>query len=366
MNPKDRMDFLGRPVRMIGAVVLFSMLSACAMCVDNTVHEQAIGHADFCARYLQEGKLTEAEARCKLAIEYSPKYAEPYNLLGLIEINRGHIELAIGRFKEAISLKNDFAEAYNNLGAIFLDRREYDFACDQFAEAIEIDPGYVNARVNLGLCHLYAGDAQGARNEYLKCLELNPSTCDCRLGLGVLSLNAEDWNEAKSHFEKLTEACPQNPQGFYNLCWTYYKVGRCEDAVRACIGALAIKPDYIEARQNLTQSYQCMALQDGAVKEYVAEIQRNPGDPEPHYNIGMLYKERKDLNRALNEFLNAIKLDDRHVLAHFESAKILDSMLRSAETVQMCRRFVELAQDDTQYSKHKAWCVGRVKALQFR
>jgi tetratricopeptide (TPR) repeat protein len=352
------------PVRLIGTVILFSLVSACAMCVENTVHEQAIAHADFCARYLQEGKLTEAEARCKLAIEYSPKYAEPYNLLGLVEINRGHIELAIERFKEAISLKNDFAEAYNNLGAIFLDRREYGFACDQFKEAIEIDPGYVNARVNLGLCRLYAGDAKEARNEYLKCLELNPATCDCRLGLGVLSLNAEDWREAKSHFEKMTEVCPQNPQGFYNLCYTNYKLGRCEDAVRACIGALAVKPDYIEARQNLTASYQCMALQDGALKAYLSEIQKNPGDPEPHYNLGVLYKDRNLNGAALDEFMKAIKLDGRHALAYFESATILDSMLRAPETVQMCRRFAELAQNDTQYREQKAWCDGRVKALQ--
>ncbi len=346
--------------------LLLSMLGACAMCIDNTVHQEAISHADFCARYLQEGKMTEAEARCKLAIEYSPKYAEPYNLLGLVEHSRGRIDLAVERFKEAISLKNDFAEAHNNLGAIFMDRREYDYACEQFEEAIEIDPGYVNARVNLGLCYLYDGEKDASRNEYLKCLELNPQTCDCRLGLGVLSLNSESWDEAKSHFEKMTQVCPQNPQGFYNLCWTYYKIGRCEDAVKACVGALALKPDYIEARQNLTASYQCVALQDGAVKEYIAEIQKNPGDPEPHFNLGMLYRERKDLKRAFNEFVNAIKLDSRHVLAHFEAAKILDSMLRSEETIQMCRRFVELAQDAEKYQKQKAWCVGRVKALQFQ
>lgn len=354
-----------RPIRFIGMVVLVSMLSACAMCIENSVHPEAVSHTDFCARYLQEGKLTEAEARCKLAIEYSPKYAEPYNLIGLIEHSRGRIELAIKRFKEAISLKDDFAEAYNNLGAIFMDRREYGYACAQFKEAIEIDPGFVNARVNLGLCYLYDGQKEASRNEYLKCLELNPETCDCRLGLGVLSLNAEAWDEAKSHFEKMTQVCPQNAQGFYNLCWTYYKIGRCEEAVRSCIGALAIKPDYMEARKNLTASYQCMALQDGAVKEYLSEIQKNPGDSTPHYNLGMLYKERKDLNRALSEFINAIKLDSKHVLAHFEAAKILDSMLRSDETVQMCRRFVELAEAKPEYSKQQAWCVGRVKALQF-
>jgi hypothetical protein len=35
--------------------------------------------------------LTEAEARCRLAREFAPKYAEPVNLMGLIVYSRGHM-----------------------------------------------------------------------------------------------------------------------------------------------------------------------------------------------------------------------------------------------------------------------------------
>ena len=217
-----------RPVRLIGYVLLLVMPSACAFCIENTIHPAAVEHVDFCARYLNEGKLTEAEARCKLAIEYSPKYAEAYNQLGLIELSRGRQERAVARFKQALAYKDEFAEAHNNLGAIFMEQRQYGPACAEFKEAIEIDPGFVSARVNLGVCHLYSGEASKARNEYLKCLELDPAMCDCRLGLGVLSLNSQEWGEAKSHFEKMTEACPDSAEGLYNLCDARYRLGRCE------------------------------------------------------------------------------------------------------------------------------------------
>src|SRR5688572_33415973 len=122
--------------------LLVVALPSCAFCVDNTINPIAEEHVHFGVQYLSEGKLVEAESRCKIAIEYAPKYAEPYNCLGLVEYHRAHHDRAIDLFKTAISLKSDFPEALNNLGAIYLERREYPVACDMFKQAIEIDPGY--------------------------------------------------------------------------------------------------------------------------------------------------------------------------------------------------------------------------------
>src|SRR5690349_1345217 len=105
--------WLNQPVRLVGMFLLACMPSACGYCVPTTIHPQAQQHTAFCAEYYREGKLTEAEARCKIAREFSPKYAEPVNLLGLIEYSRGHIDLARQYFKDALSLKSDFAEAHN-------------------------------------------------------------------------------------------------------------------------------------------------------------------------------------------------------------------------------------------------------------
>ena len=366
MREREKWPLWARPVRGVMALLLLVMPSACAYWIDNTIHPSAMEHNTFCAQYLASGQLVEAEARCKLAIEYSPKYAEPYNLLGLLEVERGHPEEAVKRFKQAISLKSEFAEAYNNLGSIFFSRRDYGYACPQFKEAVEIDPGYVDARRNLGYCHYADDDKESARDEFLKCLELNPVNCDCRTGLGLISGGRGDWNEAKSHFEQVTVACPGMAEGFYNLCWAYRNMELCPEAVAACVGAVALKPNFLEARKMLTESYQCQGFQDAIILDAIETVGRSPGDPEGYYRLGVLLKERKFLDRALGEFINAIKLDSRHALAHFEAAVILDSMLRAPETIRMCRDFVELAENDIKYKEYVAWCTGRVKALEFK
>src|SRR5688572_4388534 len=94
-----------RTVRLVVLTVAASVGVNCAFCIENIIHPEALSHNTFCAQYLAEGKLTEAEARCKLSIEFSPKYAEPYNNLGLIEYSRKNLERAADYFKEAISYK---------------------------------------------------------------------------------------------------------------------------------------------------------------------------------------------------------------------------------------------------------------------
>lgn len=354
-----------RPVRWLGLLFLVMMPEACAFCVHDPINPQAIQHTTFCAQYYQESKLIEAEARCRLAREFAPKYPEPVNLLGLIEYSRAHMDKARGYFKEAIALRANFAEAHNNLGAVFMDARDYGYAADEFLQAIQIDPGYVNARVNLAMCKLYTGHKEQSRAEYLKCVELQPLACDCRQGLGVLAASEKKFDEAKIEFQKMTEVCPDNPTGHYLLCQTFYDLGQCGNALEACMRAVALKPDYIEARKNLTASTECLALEDGAIKEYTDKIWANPGDAELHFNLGVIYAEKHLTQAALGEFLNTIKLGPNVVLAYYRAARIYDEQVRTEDTVRMCREFVDRLRGD-KLAEQKAWCVNRVKELDYQ
>lgn len=357
--------WMGRPIRVIGLMLIALMPNACAFCVAANIHPQAQEHAAFCAQYYQKGDLVQAEARCKLAREFSPKYAEPVNLLGLIEYSRGRMELARNFFKEAIALKDDFAEAHNNLGAIFLDQRDYQYACDEFKQAIEIDPGYVAARVNLAMCRYYSGDPETARDEYLKCVELDPMACECRQGLGILAASQKNYDEAKVHFQKETEVCPTRAVGFYNLCQTYFDMGQCGLALESCMKAIALNKDYLEARKNLTAATECLALEDAAIKDYMEKIKRSPGDAELHFNLGVVYAEKHLVGAALNEFLNTIKLKPDHALAYYRAARIYDEQVRTDDTIKMCKDFVDLLRGD-KLREQRDWCIARVKELQYQ
>ena len=140
---------------------------------------------------------------------------------------------------------------------------------------------------------------------------------------------------------------------------------RCDEAVSAYLQALAINPSYLEARQNLTLSYQCMNLQDGAVKRGIEAISKNPGDPELHFKLARLFEGKKDLEKALQEYTIAAKLNENFALAYYHAAKILDQLLRAREAVTMCQRFVDVVRDP-ELEEERAWCLERIRQLQFR
>lgn len=342
-----------------------ALLPACAFCVDKRVNPLAADHVAYCAEYITRGLLEQAEARCQLAIEYGPHYAEPRNLMGQIAVARGQYELATDWFKEAIALRDDFAEAHNNLGFIFEHRRDYNAAADAFLEALEVDPGYQVARRNYATMLMYLDREEDARAEYLKCLEIDPTYCDCRLGLGALDLTRENWEAAVGQFGRLTEVCPDLASGWYNLCYAHLRMSRCDRAVDACLSAVAIDNEYLEARENLGHAYSCLAQQDEVLQQLVEQINANPGDPQPHFKLCTLYEDKKLYDRALTECNNAIRLNQKHKLAHYRSARMNDQLLRTDETIDMCQKFVDLLRGD-EYPRQRKWCVGRVRELQFR
>ena len=63
-----------------------------------------------------QGKLDEAVACCRRALELKPDYAEAHNNLGNALKEQGKLDEAVACYRRALELKPDYAEAHNNLG----------------------------------------------------------------------------------------------------------------------------------------------------------------------------------------------------------------------------------------------------------
>ena len=63
-----------------------------------------------------QGKLDEAVACYRRALELKPDYAEAHNNLGNALKDQGKLDEAVACYRRALELKPDFAEAHNNLG----------------------------------------------------------------------------------------------------------------------------------------------------------------------------------------------------------------------------------------------------------
>ena len=77
-----------------------------------------------------------------------------------------------------------------------------------------------------------------------------------------------------------------------NLVGTFYKaIGMPDKAIQSFENAIAIKPDYAEAHNNLGATLQELGRLDMAVKNYEKALAIKPDYAEAHNNLGNILRE---------------------------------------------------------------------------
>ncbi len=101
--------------------------------------------------YHFQGKIDEAIAECKLAIEVDPDFGNPYNDIGAYLIGMEKYDEAIPWLEQAIRAKRYEPRQFPlfNLGRVYLAKGFLSRAREMFQQALEIEPDYTLARESL-------------------------------------------------------------------------------------------------------------------------------------------------------------------------------------------------------------------------
>ncbi|MGD0544393.1 MAG: tetratricopeptide repeat protein [Candidatus Acidiferrales bacterium] len=98
--------------------------------------------------YHFQGKVNEAIAECKRAIEVDPEFGNPYNDIGSYLIELGRFDEAIPWLEQAIAAPRYDPRHYPhfNLGRAYYAKGMITKAREYFQEALRIEPQYTLAR----------------------------------------------------------------------------------------------------------------------------------------------------------------------------------------------------------------------------
>jgi tetratricopeptide (TPR) repeat protein len=108
-----------------------------------------------------------------------------HNNLGLALRHKGRVEEAIAAYKKAIDLDPNFAKPHDGLGAILWDvKRDYDGALACFRKAIELDPKDAHSHFDLANALSRKGQVDEAIACYQKVIELQPNFAEAHCNLG--------------------------------------------------------------------------------------------------------------------------------------------------------------------------------------
>ena len=163
------------------------------------------------------GRFAEAEKIYRQVLAQQPNHVDALHLLGVLDLEAGHLDTAVELIQRAIRLKPDFAEAHFNLGNALNDMGQLDAAVISFRQAIQLKPGLAKAHFNLGNALKDVGQLDEAISSYRQAIRLKPDFATAHNNLG---------NALKD-------------------------MGQLDEAVACFRQAIGLKPDFAVAHSNL-------------------------------------------------------------------------------------------------------------------
>src|SRR5262245_30393124 len=92
-----------------------------ASCAHRPINAEADGHVALGYAYYDRGQCDQAEAQCRLALEFGRDHPPSLVCMGLVELYcHNDVDAAKQRFKDAVAIDEDFAPAQLNLGVTLL------------------------------------------------------------------------------------------------------------------------------------------------------------------------------------------------------------------------------------------------------
>ncbi len=258
------------------------------------------------ATWQQIGTWQNTETLFSHAIESTDENYFAYNALGAALRNDGRMDDAIADFKMALQSKPHFADAQDNLGEALAAEGRVDEALPHLREAVRLQPDSLEAHVNLGSALNKAGQSTEAESEFRAALALRPESAEAHAGLG-LSLMAQ--GRAPDALPQLLEAIriePRDADAHYNLGNAYGALGRTEEAIAQFSEAVRLKPSDPGVHYNLGNALVAADRMPDAVNEFTAAVKLNPDFIGARFNLASALASTGRLDEAIAQFTEVL------------------------------------------------------------
>ena len=170
----------------------------------------ADAHSDHGIALRAQGKISEAIAAFRQAIQLEPEKAVFHFNLGAVLHECRRFDEAIGSYRQAIRIKPDFADAYANLGAALRDDRKPAEAAVADRQAIKLNPKLAAAHVNLGAALNDQGKLGEAAAAYPRAIALAPDSELAHGNLGSVLMELGRVAESRAALERALRLAPRN------------------------------------------------------------------------------------------------------------------------------------------------------------
>lgn len=194
------------------------------------------------ALHAAQGRLADAAALYRRAVELAPDYGEAHNNLGNVLRATGQWEAAIASFDAALRLQPDFAEAHLNRGIALTSARRLDEAMASLDRAAKLDPRLPEAHNSRGNVLMALNRPADALAAYDAALALRPGYADVLVNRGNALKALQRPEEAVASYDAAIAAAPGLIAAHRNRGSVLAGLRRLDEALTSFEQALALDP----------------------------------------------------------------------------------------------------------------------------
>ena len=346
-----------------------------------------MAHNNLGAIWLNQGRVSDAQAQFEEAIRIRPPYADALSNLSTVLLKTGHpqqalphalealrlrespenennlavtfaglnrVSEALTHYQIAVRLRPNYVEALNNMGNALMQLGRKQEALDAYQTAIKYAPNYTEPYTNLGFLLMGAGHPNEGIAAYEQAVRLQLTSPNPHINLANGYLNVGRYEEAITQFQEAIKLNPNNSEAWYFLANAYVNTGHFKEAEEPYINALKLNPNNLGAENNLAAVYYKLSRIPEAIGHYESAIRLNPDYAEAHNNLGVALVSSKMVTDGIAEYRKALKLNPNYADAYNNIGLAASGVNKLGEAESNYRKAISLNANNPEYHENLA------------
>jgi protein O-GlcNAc transferase len=231
------------------------------------------------------GRMAEAEAQYRHALQINPREAGVIQLLGVLAHQQGQNEQAVQWIGQAIALQPLVPEFHYNFGNVLRALGRIEEAARAFEQAVRLRPGYVEALDNLAAMLVKMHRHEEAMAICRRSLELRPQGIEALLSLAAALYGLERIDEAVATYARILELRPDHAEALGDLAAVFWRQGNLDAAIAHGRRAVELMPGSARIHNILGLALQSQGWIEEAVEHLRLVTTLDPGDAAGHSNL---------------------------------------------------------------------------------
>ncbi len=254
-------------------------------------------------------------------------------------MHRGQWAEAEKKFLEIVAMAPGDVGAHANLGVIYMRQQKWKRALDELHAAEKLAPQIPGIRLDIGLVYYREGEYHKAIAPFESVLRDQPDSEQARHLVGLCYMFDERYADATAALEPLWPSLNGDLSYLYVLAVAAGNVDRHDLEEKSLARLLEVGQNSPALHLLLGKAYLNRGDDDKALAELEQAAQADAKLPMVHYNIGIIYKRKRDLDKAKEEFLKDIAVEPDVAYNYDE----LGTMCLASEQNVEARRYFEQA-----------------------